>query len=275
MQPLGRVDATALFRPERDALLELLESLDDNQWHAPTVCEGWTVKDIAAHVIADDLGTISRNVDGYRASFFAGDDWDELLAFINRQNEDWVASMRRLSPGVVVELLRFSGERVIPYFISRDLDAIGDPVDWAGPGPAPVWLDVAREYTERWLHQQQIRDAIDTPGLTDRQMCGPVLDTFVRALPHTYRNIAATDGTHVALRITGEAGGAWSLVMHEGWGLYDDVARAPDATLTLDQNTAWRLFTKGITREAAMSWATWDGPSDLALPALDTVSIIA
>ena len=98
MQPLGRVDTTALFRPERDALIELLESLNADQWHAPTVCEGWTVKDIAAHIVADDLGSVSREADGYRVSFFAGDDWGELLAYINRQNEAWVDAMRRLSP---------------------------------------------------------------------------------------------------------------------------------------------------------------------------------
>ncbi|HEX3202686.1 MAG TPA: hypothetical protein VHW42_12245 [Actinomycetes bacterium] len=39
-----------------------------------------------------------------------------------------------------------------------------DPVSWVGPDPAPNWLDVAREYSERWTHQQQIRDAAEIPG---------------------------------------------------------------------------------------------------------------
>ena len=276
MKTIGPVIATPLFRPERDALLALLESLEPDQWDAPTVCAGWSAKDIAAHLVADDLGCISRGVHNYGASFFAGDDWNELLAFINRQNEDWVAAMRRLSPQLIIELLRFSADRVIPYFTSADVYAIGNPVDWAGPGPAPIWLGVAREFTERWLHQQQIRDAVAAPPLDDPALLHPVLDTFLRALPHTYRDVVAPHGTHVQLRITGDAGGAWSLVMHEGaWGLYDDVSRPPDATASLDQDAAWRLFTKGISKDQALASARIQGDRALALPAFDTVSIIA
>jgi hypothetical protein len=43
--------------------------------------------------------------------------------------------------------------------------AMGEPVTWAGPEPAPIWLDIAREYTERWLHQAQVRDATRNPPL--------------------------------------------------------------------------------------------------------------
>src|SRR4029079_2808652 len=101
------------------------------------------------------------------------------------------------------------------------LEAIGDPVDWAGPEPAPVWMHVAREYTERWLHQQQIRDALGRRGLMERRMFAPVLDTFVRALPHRFRDVASSDGTHVRLTITGNAGGMWSLIRERGgWRLY-------------------------------------------------------
>jgi len=32
-------------------------------------------------------------------------------------------------------------------------------VSWAGPEPAPVWLDAARDFSEYWTHQQQICDA--------------------------------------------------------------------------------------------------------------------
>jgi hypothetical protein len=44
-----------------------------------------------------------------------------------------------------------------------DLDALGEPVSWAGPDPAPLWLDCARDFTEYWVHQQQIRDATGRP----------------------------------------------------------------------------------------------------------------
>ncbi len=276
MQPLGPVHTIDLFRDERDALLRVLASLTPEQWAAPTVCDGWSVKDVAAHIVADDLGIVSSGRDGYTVSRFEGD-WPELLAFINRQNEHWVESMRRLSPRLIVELLQFSGERATAQLHARDLNAIGHPVDWAGPAPAPVWLDVAREYTERWAHQQQIRDGAGVPGLYEPRLFAPVLDAFVRALPRTFRQTPAPEGTHVRLVIDGDAGGAWSLVRQNAtWGLYTGVDTAPPvATTTLDQDTAWRLFTKGLTPEAARARATLAGDATLAAQVLRTVSILA
>jgi uncharacterized protein (TIGR03083 family) len=275
MQPAGRIDVIDLFEPERAALLDVLASLAADEWRAPTVCAGWSVKDVAAHIIADDFGIVSGGRDRYDIGWFSGP-WEELLAYINKRNEAWVAAMRRVSPQLIVELLRFSGERMAAEFRARDLDAIGVPVDWAGPEPAPAWLHVAREYTERWLHQQQIRDAVKRPGLKDARMFAPVLDAFVRAMPHTYRDVAAPDGTHVLLTITGEAGGAWSLIMRDGsWSLYRDAGTPPAASVTVDQETAWRLFTKGIDAGAARAAAKITGDRALGEVALSMVSILA
>ena len=48
-----------LFPAEREALLVLLESLPADDWSRPTIAGSWTVKDIAAHLMADDLGRVS------------------------------------------------------------------------------------------------------------------------------------------------------------------------------------------------------------------------
>ena len=280
LRELPPVLTLGLYPEERAALLELLSSLTDEEWGRPTVCPGWSAKDIAAHLLGDDIGRLARGRDAFSAAAFTSFGRDtfeaELLAFINRRNEAWVEATRRLSPRLLVDLLRWSGEETQRYFESLDLYALGEPVSWAGPQPAPVWLDVAREYTERWLHQQQIRDAAGRPGLKERRLFAPVLDTFVRALPHTFRDIAAPAGTLVRLTITGDAGGAWSLVRGEGgWGLYARADGEPQVAVVLDQETAWRLFTKGISRDEASAAATIEGERALGLKVLDTVSIIA
>jgi hypothetical protein len=46
-------------------------------------------------------------------------------------------------------------------------------VSWAGPDTSPAWLDIARDYTEFWVHQQQIRDAVDRPGADRPQLLHP------------------------------------------------------------------------------------------------------
>ena len=195
---------------------------------------------------------------------------------INDLNDAWVRATRRISPRVLMDLLRFTGPQVEAYFASLDPFATGVPVDWAGPHPAPNWLDLAREYTERWHHQQQIRDAVDKPGLKEPRFFAPVLDTFVRALPRTFRDVAAREDTAIQLTISGDSGGDWYLLREkEAWNLYRDAACPVAATVVLAQDDAWRLFTKGLSRDAARARAQISGDASLALKVLDTISVLA
>lgn len=265
-----------LFPELLEALLDLLTPLSVDQWRRPTACAGWSVKDVAAHLLGGDVGLLSRQRDGYRPPAAAQiDSWRDLVAFINELNEQWVTAARRMSPRVLLDLLALTGEQAAAYFASLDPHALGEPVSWAGPDPAPVWLDLAREYTERWHHQQHIRDAVDRPGLTEPRYLNPVLAAFVRALPHAYRNVDAPAGATVALTITGEAGGRW-LLYHENdlWSLYEGDEPAA-AEVTLDPDTAWRTFTQGLSTTAARQRAQITGNERLAARVLEATAIIA
>jgi uncharacterized protein (TIGR03083 family) len=234
VKPPGKVDTVELF-PELNArLLELLRGLSDAEWASPTICDGWLVKDLAAHLLGDELGNLSRRRDRHIDASMVeqGEDLSnkpDLLRFINRYNQAWVTATRRLSTRVICDWMEIAAKAMHAYFASLNLHAMGAPVSWAGPEPAPVWLDVAREYTERWHHQQQIRDATGRRSLTERRLFAPVLDTFVRALPHTYRGVGAPDGTQVTLRIMGDAGATWWLMrVNSRWQLsVDSTAQNP------------------------------------------------
>ena len=95
------------------------------------------------------------------------------------------------------------------------------------------------------IHQQQIRDMVNKPGLKETRFFHPVLDTFVRALPYTYKDNPAADTTVLKFAVIGEAGDDWYLVGEANkWSLFKDVALQPAAVVTMDQETCWRLFTK-------------------------------
>lgn len=280
MKALTPIETLYLFPDERAALLGLLSNLTLEEWHAPTICEGWSVKDIVAHLLGDDLGMLSGRRDRFRSPDGQGvnfSDWDELIAFINRQNAIWVQAMRRLSPQVLIDLLRASGEQTLALFESLDMHATGGTVNWVSSQPGPVWMELAREYTERWTHQQHIRDAINQPGLKDRRMFAPVLEAFIRAMPRAYERVDAPEGTIITCVITGEAGGAWSL-HREGTRWVQYVVEAsdptPDSRVTLNQETAWRLFTRGISPQDALAQASINGNYALGLHLLNTVSML-
>ncbi len=265
-----------LFQDERAILVELLESLAQSQWDLPTACPGWSVKDVVAHVLGDDLNNLSGGRDHHSSGRFEGSGWADLVAFVNERNEAWVDALRRLSPRALIELLGFSGGRLEPYFRSLDPMAIGPNVAWAGSGPHPMWLHIAREYTERWLHQMQVREAVGAPGLYEWGLFHPVLDTFVHALPVACKATDAPAGAHVLLDIRGDAGGRWSLVREPArWVLAEEVEASPRAIVRLDQVTAWRLWTKSMTPEQARPLVQIEGDEALGEPVLRAVAIIA
>jgi len=259
-----------------NALLDLLSGLSDEEWQRPVHSGEWTVKDLAQHLLGDEMHILSGKRDRYIEKHMAIQSWNELVTFINYRNAVWVEATRRLSPRLICELLRSTGEQVNEYFMDMDPYAMGGPVNWAGPEPAPVWLDIAREFTERWHHQQHIRDAVGKPGCTDAYFLAPVLATFIHALPHTFQGIDEPEGTSVAINITGEAGGVWSVV-REGdcWELYAGKSEHPRAEIEIPEDAAWRLFTRGISIEAARQATTLCGDVRLAEKVLETTSIIA
>lgn len=91
-----------------------------------------------------------------------------------------------------------------------------------------MWLDSARDFTEFWTHRQQIRHAIGRGTDSDPRLLSVVLDTFMRALPHTLRGVTVPVGTQVQVRINGPAGGTWTATATgDVWSLAEPYSNAP------------------------------------------------
>jgi uncharacterized protein (TIGR03083 family) len=266
------IDVRPLFAGQQAAFIALLRGLRPGQWAQPTVCPGWDVKDIAAHVLGDHVGRLSRHRDGYAP--LHPRDGEPFPAFLDRINAEWVTAARRLSPRLLIGQLSVAADQIAEFWSVADPDALGEPVSWAGPGPAPAWLDAARDFSEYWTHHQQICDATGQPG-PGQEYLGPVLDTFMRALPHTLRHATAPAGAVLAMVVTGPGGGSWTCTRDpDRWRLRREPHPRPTARVELDPDTAWRLCTRGITPGHAAGRARVDGDRRLAAAALQIVSII-
>jgi len=269
----GRIASLDAFPPERRALLDLLRGLSPGDWARPTVCDGWSVQDLAAHLVADDLGRLSGQRDGHR---HGAPEPGRLFAWIDRRNHEWVDAMRRLSGSVLISLLELGGEQSHVFFRSLDPDAPGVPVSWAALEPTPVWLDLARELTERWHHQAQIRLALDAPMLDDPRILRPVLEAFAFALPVTFATVDAAPGTAVTLEIPGAAGGVWTVRRGDsGWGLFTGADASPGARVVLAAEDAWRMYTRTLPPSDIRAAATISGDPSLAERLLTAVAIVA
>jgi uncharacterized protein (TIGR03083 family) len=274
------IEVVNLFQPMRLALLGLLESLSDNDWALPTVCPGWSVHDLAIHLYGSDVNVLSGDRDDFhdRSGMLSGadlSDWGQLLAYIDARNRLWVEANRRISPQLLIDLLTQTGRLLDEWWPTVDLAAIGRPVDWAGAGPAPTWVHVAREYTERWIHQQQIRDAVGRPGVTEAAFLLPVLDAFALALPVALSASAGTRGDVVELRASDIEEGRWQAVWIDGrWHLADGVTREPTTVVAMSGEIMWRLASRGITSDEARMHTSISGSASQADAVIHLVAMI-
>jgi uncharacterized protein (TIGR03083 family) len=279
LRPLEPIDTAPLFAPLGAELLGLLRSLRAEQWVLPTLCPGWQVRDIAAHLLDSGLRRIAIDRDGQAPPPPAEPihSYQDLVAHLNRLNADWVRAMRRISPASLVSLMAVLEAELPPVFLALDPGARARfSVAWAGEEESQVWFDVARELTERWHHQQQIRLAVGAPPLTDPRWSRPVLETFLRALPHRYREVAPPPHTAIALRVRGAETYDFTLLREaEAWSLWRGVTPAPAAGLDLDEETAWRALTRGMPAEEARRRAAAAGDTDLVQPFFHTLAVMA
>jgi uncharacterized protein (TIGR03083 family) len=277
LEPLQPILTAHLFPKLDGMLIELLRSLAPQEWESQTVSPKWKVKDVAAHLLDTALRGVSIGRDGYVAENPSINSAADLAAFINRLNAEGVSVYRRLSPAVLIELMEDAAGSLAEFHASRDPYAVAPyGVSWAGEEKSANWFDTAREFTERWHHQQQIRLAVDKPGIITREFYYPVLDCFLRALPFTYRAVSAQSGTYAQINVSGECGGNWYLCrVGETWQLLQEHSGEKVSETTIPQEIAWRIFTKGIDRESALSQIKITGDARLGQQVLGMISIVA
>lgn len=273
-----------LFRELGLHLRALLKGLSESDWHRPTVCSEWTVKDVAAHILDGNLRRLSAQRDRHRSprapEMFASD--GELSEHLHDLNLTWTRAFDRVSPRILIELHEATGPAFAELMGSLPPgDTALHPVAWAGEAVSLNWFDVAQEYAENWLHQQHIRDALGmaASATMSRKLYHPVLDTFVRGLPYTYRKAKAADGTVVRYAIPGDAGGTWDLLRQGGkWILGKGAEEQPTSLVVVPQDVAWLIMTKkpsSPARQARLGSVKIGGHKELARVALELVSVMS
>ena len=266
-----------LLRSVDGKLIELLRSLDPADWDVQTVAPVWKVRDVAAHLLDTALRKLSLVRDCWFVEAAEIRSPADLVALVNRLNREGVTVYRRLSPAILIEMMESVCRESADFHESLDPFAkAAFDVSWAGEDESLNWFDTARELTERWHHQQQIRLATNRPGIMTRQLYYPVLDCFLRGLPHQFRDVAAAPGSVLEIEIAGDCGGRWFLARTGNrWMLEMDPRLEPSARIEIPQAIAWRVFTKGIDRESARAQVRIEGDSALAETVLELTAIVA
>jgi uncharacterized protein (TIGR03083 family) len=192
-------------------LVGLLTSLTSAEWELPTIAPGWSVRDIAAHLLDTALRKLSGGRDRCHIERVEIRSHQDVITLVNRLKREGVTVYRRLSPAVLSELMQLACGQTADYLEALDpFSEASIGVSWPGEMKSLVWFDNARELTEWWHHQEQIRlatyrSSIIIPTLYHRcwtPSCGAFLTPI---------DVIAPVGTAILARFPANAAGngAW------------------------------------------------------------------
>ncbi len=241
-------DMASLLALDRARLLDVASTLSADDWARPTRCPGWSVQDLFAHLVGDDLSVLARHRDGHGGPTPPdGADEAAFIAWLDELQDGWVIAARRCSPPLLVQLLGWLTDPLVAYVEADDGAAVTAHVSWASDSPTPRWLDHGRELTERWIHRQQVLEAVGRDTDLRSDLCRPVLDVLRWAYP--YRLAAHPAGAGDWVEIASDppgptwwfqhSGGAWQLVPSRPAG-------QPRARLGASLDQLWRLLTNNF-----------------------------
>jgi uncharacterized protein (TIGR03083 family) len=276
VEPLTPIYTEALFPPLHAELIRLLRSLEGGDWERSTLAPRWRVRDIVAHLLDGDLRRLSLGRDSHVLAARTLSSFADIVDLINGMNASGVEYASRLSPRVMTDLLELTGAWVSGYVAS--LPPHGKArfaVAWAHEDHSENWMDTGREYTERWHHQMQIRDAVGAEGLFERRWLHPLLELSVRAFRRTFDGVPAAEGTAVVFEVVGDEDYAWSVIRDAGgWTVMRGRSPHGAASLRAEPDTAWKLLYNALSPDAARERVVITGDRSLAEPFLGARSVM-
>jgi hypothetical protein len=243
---MQEIQTLHLFPKLSYGLVSLLGSLTIEEWLMPSPIEGRTVKDLASHILDGSIKRLSLQRDQFFSDKPDVTTYTDLVGYIQQINKEWIMASRRLSPKLLIELMKMVDREVYEFF--QGLDPNGKalfPVAWAGETESKNWFDLAREFTEKWHHQMQIRMSLGKPLLMERSYVQPLYKTFMLGLPFALKEARDfPDNTVVKVSISGNYVESWLVVKQNGqWGINNDDLSPVKTEIIIPENVGWVIFT--------------------------------
>jgi len=141
-----------LVGQQRAALIGTLTDISAASWDLPTICTGWSVKDVASHLVDGELlfGRVYRG------------EIDELVV----DNEEGVGRWRKVDPETVRYSLWHHGSATQRVIDSRSEQSWGRAVTHGG-SPIDLRRALVMHFFELAVHSHDITDALGRPANWD------------------------------------------------------------------------------------------------------------
>ncbi|HEY2428339.1 MAG TPA: maleylpyruvate isomerase family mycothiol-dependent enzyme [Acidimicrobiales bacterium] len=217
--------------------------LTDAQWDEATDCPGWTVRDQLSHVVGTESMLLGRSAPPAAPAGHA-----HVQNPIGELNEAWVQARRgRSGEDVLAEFIEVTGARLAALRAMSAEDLAAETASPIGRVPYATFMDV--RVMDCWVHEQDIRRALDRPGHLD----GPAAEAAISRLVSSFgyvvgKRAAPPDGTTAVLWLSGPVERTVSVVMRDGRAVVAPEPTDPTVRLVMDSETF-----------ACLAAGRWDG----------------
>jgi len=246
---------------EWTAIDKLLTSLSPEQWAAPTALPGWSVHDNVAHVVGTEYTLAGQAAPPCEVDVHA---LPHVRNDMGAANETWVIALRDVRPDQL--LTRF---REITAARREHLEALS-PTDYDAPSWTPAGERTYGRFMrirlfDCWMHEQDIRDAIDLPGHDDGRCARLALAEMADALGYLVgKRAGAPDGSSVTIELTGPIHTTWHVAVDGRAAIVEHLPGPATATLRLTSTLFTRLCGGRVPVEDRLDEIDLTGDTDLA-----------
>lgn len=256
------------LRAERDATLTIAKSLTDDEWNAPSDCDGWAVRDVIAHMASILHGVADPSV------------MPDLTAGTERAMEGPVAERRAWKiEDVLAEFETYSGQVADLAASVQDPPMSETLLPMGDLGTHPMAIMPCTFLFDNYCHLRN--DILKPNGPIDRaepardeKRLAPTIEWMLAGLPWMCAEKLAFVDKPVTLVLTGVGGGTWTIGPggEDGRVLVSEGA-APDAVATVTSDSH-DFVVWGTQRRPWSTLAKVEGDTAYAGRILDAFKVI-
>jgi uncharacterized protein (TIGR03083 family) len=256
------------LRAEREALLEVARSLSDDELAGPSGCEGWSIRDVYAHLASSIHGV----VDPAFLPDMSGGTEDAMEGPVTQRRDKPFAE-------VLDEYETFS-EQALNFFAMAQEPPMAEtmlPMNDLGTHPLSILANTFLFDAYCHLHHDILlpRGSVDRPEPPrDEMRLQPTVEWMLAGLPWMCAKQLAFMDRPVAFRLDGPGGGAWTIAPGGDEGRVQVNEGADSGALATITSNAHDFVAWGTKRTPWRDSVKVEGDEAYAARVLDAINII-
>ena len=211
---LDHAEARSLATDELDRMLALLETLSDEEWQLPTVCDLWNVSQMVAHLAGAAAAYVSWAE--FKRQFLFNPYMSEASAKVHGLSKCQVEDRAGVTPKALLAELGVVGPKAIrtrhrlPWVVRIARVPLGWPLGWAQIG----YLTDLIYTRDMWMHRLDICRATGQKMTLSTAHDGRIVELVIRDLGKKLNHRLGE--RKFKMELTGPAGGAFSFGSSSG-----------------------------------------------------------